>query len=281
MLNEHSKNGRLNIPLLYLQRVLRLSPVMIVIALFNRFLLQFCANGPLYYFYLDEKRQDCEIAMWDSLLYFDNIWKKQCVPGAWYLAADMQLYLLTPFMVLLLQDYPKRFMGVSNFLVWEGLYFWHYIFIRKFNNMQNSFKIRYDNYMTTQSRITPWLIGVNFAYVLLQMRSTKPIRIHLHSFQLLNSLLLTGSVCALLWFTHTYRNGDFLWRARAWWSLSVCYIIFSCVTGQGGVINWFLSHPRWQPISRLSFNIFLIHPLAIWIIFYNRRVPLFFWVITQ
>ncbi|XP_055308474.1 nose resistant to fluoxetine protein 6-like [Sitodiplosis mosellana] len=269
MLNEHSKNGRLNIPLLYLQRVLRLSPVTIVIALFSRFLLQFCANGPEYNHYLDFKRQDCEIAMWDSLLYIDNIRLKQCVPGAWYLAADMQLYLLTPFLVLLLQRYPKRFMGFSFAIVSIDLIL---SLNKEFFGLGG-----YDKYFTTRSRITPWLIGVNFAYVLLQMRSTKPIRIP----KLLNSLLLTGSVCALLWFTHTYRNVDFLWETRAWWSLSLCYIIFSCVTGQGGVINWFLSHPRWQPISRLSFSIYLIHVLVIIIIYANQKVPWCFSTITQ
>ena len=74
--------------------------------------------------------------MWDSILFVDNFRNKQvlparssvifvicefffimnylqCVRGAWYLAADMQLYLLTPFLVLLLQRYPKRFMGFS------------------------------------------------------------------------------------------------------------------------------------------------------------------------
>lgn len=73
------RNDRLNIPLLYLQRILRLSPMMIVIALFNRFLLQFCANGPAYRALMDDKREHCEIAMWDSILFFDNFYRMKQV----------------------------------------------------------------------------------------------------------------------------------------------------------------------------------------------------------
>lgn len=37
------------------------------------------------------------------------------------------------------------------------------------------------------------------------------------------------------------------------WSLAFCYIIFACANNAGGPINWFLSHPFWQPISKLSY----------------------------
>lgn len=43
------------------------------------------------------------------------------------------------------------------------------------------------------------------------------------------------------------------------WSLPVCYIIFACAHDSGGVINRFLSHPAFQPVSKLSFAIYLVH----------------------
>lgn len=100
-------------------------------------------------------------------------------------------------------------------------------------------------------------------------------------FQLLNILLMTGAVSVFLWFTYTDRSYEFIWRARVWWSLCLCFIIFACVNGQGGIINWFLSNPRWQPIARLSFNIFLVHQTVIVITMANRKVPIYFSTITQ
>lgn len=43
------------------------------------------------------------------------------------------------------------------------------------------------------------------------------------------------------------------------WPLAICYIIFANHFNYGGFINCFLSHPFWQPLSRLSFAIFLLH----------------------
>lgn len=46
---------------------------------------------------------------------------------------------------------------------------------------------------------------------------------------------------------------------RVIWSIALCYIIFACVQNSGGPINWFLSHPLWQPFSRLCYSIYLLH----------------------
>lgn len=47
--------------------------------------------------------------------------------------------------------------------------------------------------------------------------------------------------------------------SRVAWSIAVCYIIIACALGFGGPINWFLSHPRWQPFSRLCYSTNLLH----------------------
>lgn len=47
------------------------------------------------------------------------------------------------------------------------------------------------------------------------------------------------------------------------WSAASCYIIFACAHDSGGVINWFLSLPMWQPLSKLSYAIYLIHCVII------------------
>lgn len=45
---------------------------------------------------------------------------------------------------------------------------------------------------------------------------------------------------------------------RIVWSICVSYIIFACIHNSGGPINWFLSLPMWQPISKLSYSLFLV-----------------------
>lgn len=47
--------------------------------------------------------------------------------------------------------------------------------------------------------------------------------------------------------------------SRVGWAIALCYIIFACVHNYGGPVNWFLSYPLWQPASRLSYAIYLVH----------------------
>lgn len=48
---------------------------------------------------------------------------------------------------------------------------------------------------------------------------------------------------------------------RVIWPIVLCYIVFACIHGSGGPVNWFLSHPLFQPGNRLCFAIFMVHPL--------------------
>lgn len=49
--------------------------------------------------------------------------------------------------------------------------------------------------------------------------------------------------------------------SRVSWAIAVGWIIFACVQGYGGPINWFLSLPQWQPLCRLSYCVYLLHTL--------------------
>lgn len=47
--------------------------------------------------------------------------------------------------------------------------------------------------------------------------------------------------------------------SRIVWSLILCLVIYACVKGYGGPVNWFLSLKLWQPLSRLTYAIYLVH----------------------
>lgn len=68
--------------------------------------------------------------------------------------------------------------------------------------------------------------------------------------------------------------------SHVFWSIPICYIIFACAHNSGGVINWFLSHPFWQPISKLSFAIYLVHYPVSYLTFASIRILPYFNEIT-
>lgn len=64
--------------------------------------------------------------------------------------------------------------------------------------------------------------------------------------------------------------------SRIAWSIAVCYIIFASVHGSGGVVNWFLSLPVFQPFSKLSYGIYLNHCYLMTVTMVSMKIPPYF-----
>lgn len=47
------------------------------------------------------------------------------------------------------------------------------------------------------------------------------------------------------------------------WSISIGYIVYSCIMSNGGVVNTILSWPIWIPLSRINYSAFLVHIIVI------------------
>lgn len=59
--------------------------------------------------------------------------------------------------------------------------------------------------------------------------------------------------------------------SRIAWALALSYIIYACVHGYGGPVNWFLSLSLWQPLSRLSYAIYILHFPVIMIVMASAK----------
>jgi hypothetical protein len=58
--------------------------------------------------------------------------------------------------------------------------------------------------------------------------------------------------------------------SRTIWALSLAWVTFACITGHGGLVNWFLSWKIWIPLSRLTHCAYLVHPIVM-AVFYGSR----------
>lgn len=66
------RKGRINVPLLYFHRYLRLTPLLGVSFLFSMSLLRFLGNGPLWPSVIGFLGSQCETNWWSTLLYIQN-----------------------------------------------------------------------------------------------------------------------------------------------------------------------------------------------------------------
>ncbi|KAL5017425.1 hypothetical protein ScPMuIL_007014 [Solemya velum] len=50
--------------------------------------------------------------------------------------------------------------------------------------------------------------------------------------------------------------------SRFFWSLPLAWVIFACACGYGGPVNVLLSWSVWAPLSKLTYCVYLIHPVV-------------------
>lgn len=61
--------------------------------------------------------------------------------------------------------------------------------------------------------------------------------------------------------------------SRVGWAAALSYVIYACVHGYGGPVNWFLSLSIWQPLSRLSYAIYIVHFPVIFVVAGSAKTP--------
>ena len=108
------QNGRFPLLMYYIHRVLRITPAYAFV-LFSYWLLTVhFADGPLWWQLIGDGSafyESCKQYWWTNLLYINNIYPLKhidiCMPWTWYLANDMQFYVIAPLMIVpLYMFYP-------------------------------------------------------------------------------------------------------------------------------------------------------------------------------
>ncbi|XP_031635339.1 nose resistant to fluoxetine protein 6-like [Contarinia nasturtii] len=268
--NLKKPNGRINIVQLYFHRYLRLTPVLGFSILFSMSLLRFFGSGPIWGIFLNKIYSVCARNWWSTLLYIQNYVNgdDMCVPESWYLSVDMQLFVISPAIVYFIYKFNVKAVAVLSLLILGGVVCT--VLIDVDNNFK-SYLVHVDKfnkeYILTHTRFTSWLSGVLTGYLLVETRK-RTIRIP----KLFN--LFAWTVALALMATVIFANyplvkqsstatlleyGLYDGLSRVFWSISLCYIVFACVHNYGGPVNWLLSRPFWQPLSRLSYSMYILN----------------------
>lgn len=259
----------LNIPRLILHRYLRYTPVFAALILYRVSFMRFTISDSARFL---PNREKCVVHWWSSLLHLQNYVNPNaiCAPHTWYLSADFQLFIVSPFLI-----YPAW--------RWGWKYLWSLLLLALMSSVYVLYigltkEIRiwprtddYDKliYYPTHARMGPWLLGLILGYVLYKLRN-KEVSIS----KRLNAVLwivaisfLTSVVVMAQPFNQRINNNTSLLANASYtafhrlaWAAGICWIIFACHKLQtGGIVRWFLCLPHWQPIARMSLSIYLVH----------------------
>lgn len=151
---------------LYLGRMVRLWPLYVFTLLFFwRFMVLFGGDGPMFFQY--EEHAQCGKSFIWHMLYLNNIvpWGKRdaCMQWTWYLACDVQFFMLIPLLVTLYyHSKPKFWLSIG--LLWFLSSLICMIVILK-NDFSASFFTYKDTYWTVYyekpwARLPAYLIGI-------------------------------------------------------------------------------------------------------------------------
>ncbi|CAG4949231.1 unnamed protein product [Colias eurytheme] len=236
----------------------------------------------LHIFYLNRLvRPRCRAFWWSTLLYVQNFVNphEACLGVTWYLAIDMQLHIISPLVLYWMLGTGKR----SS---WSALTFGMivsltiticYIF---FANITDYYTYYYVNILT---RSPPFFVGMIVGYFLRVYRNKE--------FKMSAVLSAIVTIIAIgLTFVVLYLN--FLKSLSDWdhevfgnlidsftrsvWCASLGWIIFVCVNGYGGPINYILSMGIWKIPSRISYGMYLVH-FSLMVAYYASAVePVYF-----
>ncbi|XP_015599961.1 O-acyltransferase like protein [Cephus cinctus] len=275
----------------FLQRYLRLTPVLLAVVGIYITVLHRLSTGPYWKKQVDSNSLACKINWWQPIFHMNNYDKdnaNRCVLQTWYTSMDIQLFLISPLLIIPLRYSPKlgiAFLciliavvtGIQALTLWilnlPGL---PITFQRNEEILNMHITMYYDH---THIRIVPYLIGILTGYFMYCHKSITMSKIQ----------LISGWCLALFAFLYpimgsydiitnekTYNAGNHILFGtihKSIWALAMAWLIFVCYYGYGGIINSILSSKILKLLSRLSYSIFVSHFITLIIFAGHLRTP--------
>jgi peptidoglycan/LPS O-acetylase OafA/YrhL len=272
---------KINWVLFYFHRVWRLSPPYFFFLFIYSTTYRYIWDGPAF----PQKNGlegFCPDNWWTNLLYVNNIVKRDqaCMGWSWYLANDMQFYIISPIFLLSLHYFPILGVILTSLaclasIIATGLISAYYdLQIGTFGMTGNGFT---NLYVVPWCRISPYLLGLLAGFILVKTRCQ--LRLH-WAYQLALWAAAIGICLSVVYGPYGVNKGTVtlsteisaLYNAtfRFAWTLGISWMIIACCCGMGGWINNLLSWKLLIPLSRLSYCAYLVHPVIIYFLYQTQ-----------
>jgi len=277
-------------PLFTFLRVLRLSPLYGFVIFFYATVVPHMGSGPIWYKMVHETGL-CRKNWWTNLLFINNFHPAEfhdtCMSWTWYLANDMQFFIIGLIMLFVYVNSRKAAYGIMTVVVISSNVLGYYKLVHSpsQNQVQDAW---YDKpYM----RISPTFIGMMIGMAL---RDTKLKDKRLGFFARTSLMLMSiASILFVLFIQYqwdqehpnpmsekgrAHQSAAYNTFARMFFVFAVSTIILLGVTKNGGPVYQFLGAGFWEPLGKLTFGAYLVHPIILRGVYYSSD-QLFHWTI--
>jgi peptidoglycan/LPS O-acetylase OafA/YrhL len=286
----------MTLPKLLTGRLLRILPLYVMLLGVWVCVAPHLGGGPFWHQW-DALLQPCRDYGWTNLLFVNNFFPldlantQTCFYHSWYLAVDVQLFVLAPLLVYLYQQHPKVGKATTLALMGTSMAVTCYLaYTRKWslNTFDGAAVARFDveGYAKPHVRAQSYLAGMGVALHLHSNPAYAGVGRYVSANVRMVLAMATLLVVAFVTVTGAYSRrpcryeewpgvcgsswspmGTFLYTgtSRALWSIAMAVIMTECLQGRGGWVGHFLSLPFWTPLSHLTFCVYLVHPIVIFV----------------
>jgi len=268
--------------LFYFHRFWRLSPPYLILIGISTALFSYVGDGPMWYYIQDPPKiglltPQCRHDWWTNLLYINNLIKGhyECFGWSWYLAVDMQYFIVSPLFIIALYVLMPVGVGLCSFFGLASII--TTALLTHYGASNKDYNAFYSTYISPATRFAPYATGMLLGYAIFKSRMKYKMKWYTNA---IGWALAFGIAVATLYGKHGQANGH-VWSQgtadfyeamfRFSWSVSVAWVIFACVNGYGGPVNALLSWSAIIPLSRLTYMTYLIHPMVLTWFYQSRR----------
>eukprot|EP00057_Strongylocentrotus_purpuratus_P023831 XP_011678305.1 PREDICTED: nose resistant to fluoxetine protein 6 [Strongylocentrotus purpuratus] len=279
--------GRVNWLVAIVHRYIRITPAMAVVILLYTFVYPYLGEGPFWYKRV-EGVQGCYQWWWTNFLYINNFVPSAsssgCLSWSWYLATDMQLFLLAIILIVLLWWHPAigivslAVLSLASITVRAVIFSERgYAATQPINSASDSTDM-FPFSVKPYACATAYLVGIATGYCLHVLKNKALPRLHVVVVILgwLSAFAMGMSIVYGLYGAFDHPGPKIVVPGKPLnvaygclkslaWTLALSWVVFTCHYGYGGVINRFLSWSFWIPLSRLTFCAYLLHPAIIYL----------------
>ncbi|XP_060580455.1 uncharacterized protein LOC132737209 [Ruditapes philippinarum] len=272
----------------YLGKYWKMTPPYMLIMITFVYLYMYLGDGPIWPKEI-AVADSCRTDWWKHLLYISNLIgvdgvepQNQCMAWSWYIAVNMQFYLISPIILSFTVFSWSMGLAITGIVgvagivaagVKESQYpgeiltsrmdggeYWNNVFIKPW------------------CRVSTYCVGIALGFVLENWYHKKINKI----IATVGWFLAISIGILLVYIPYTkYVEGLEPWTStqmavyealgRPVWAVCVAWVIYACTSGRGGPISDFLSWRGFVPLSRLTYLVYLIHPVLMVLDVYTRR----------
>ncbi|KAM9959014.1 hypothetical protein ACTFIR_000065 [Dictyostelium discoideum] len=276
-----------------IHRVVRLIPLYYFLIFFSMWVMPLMGSGPIYYQFETFAKDQCSNYWWTNILFINNFYLDECYGVSWYLANDMQFFLLTPFIIVLYRKSKPLGWILAVSIMIASMMATLAVSIKykiptffdllgteaEIVSPHPTSQLITNIYQKPYYRIGAYIVGILIAFIYTDSKLSKKVR---YFYYLRTTRYLLYCISLFITFFLSYISFDFYknsinfvgnWTtiqksfyngfSHTTFSIGVSIIILATFYGYGGIVQWFLKLGIWKFFSKLTYSSYLVHPLVI------------------